>query len=73
MKYGISLLVLGVICFYLSSHMFGDIGLAGMIGSLSILLSGLGFINLSNKGKEWSSKLYLMNKHKTKINLKKYQ
>ena len=41
---GILLIVLGVIGFVLSSMMFGDIGVAGGIGSASALLSGIGFL-----------------------------
>ena len=41
---GILLLVLGVIGLLLGMMMFGDIGVAAMIGALSAILSGIGFI-----------------------------
>ncbi len=40
---GILLVILGVVGTALSSMMFGDIGIAGMIASLSSLLAGIGF------------------------------
>ena len=41
---GILLIALGVIGLALGMAMFGDIGLAAMIGATSALLSGVGFI-----------------------------
>jgi len=52
MKYGILLIIISLISGYLSTHMFGDIGVAGMIGSIAIFLSGLGFTNLANQEKK---------------------
>lgn len=41
---GIILIVVGVIGVLLGSMMFGDIGVAAMIGAASAILSGIGFI-----------------------------
>lgn len=41
---GILLLVLGVIGVLLGAMMFGDIGIAAMIGAFTAILSGIGFI-----------------------------
>lgn len=47
----ILLLVVGVIGLILGSVMYGDIGIAAMIGAITSILSGIGFIlqNKSNK------------------------
>ena len=37
------LLVTGIFGLFLSGMMFGDIGVAGMIGAVGALLSGVGF------------------------------
>ncbi len=37
------LVILGVIGIIISSMMFGDIGIAAMIGAFAALLSGIGF------------------------------
>ncbi len=44
---GILLVLLGVIGIIMGMMMFGDIGIACIIGALSALLSGIGFINIS--------------------------
>ncbi len=43
---GILLILLGVIGILMGSMMFGDIGLAALIGALSALLSGIGFVKV---------------------------
>ena len=45
---GILLIVLGVIGILMGLMMFGDIGIACIVGALAALLSGLGFM-LTNK------------------------
>ena len=44
---GILLVLLGVIGIIMGMMMFGDIGIVCIIGALSALLSGIGFINIS--------------------------
>ena len=46
---GILLIVLGVIGVLLGSMMFGDIGIAAMIGAGSAILSGVGFVLADKK------------------------
>lgn len=46
---GILLIVLGIIGILFSFMMFGDIGIACLVGALSALLSGIGFITVSKK------------------------
>lgn len=41
---GILLIILGAIGLLLGLMMFGDIGIAAIIGALSALLSGIGFL-----------------------------
>ena len=41
---GILLIVLGAIGFLLGLMMYGDIGIACIVGALSALLSGIGFL-----------------------------
>lgn len=41
---GILLTILGAIGLIMGFMMFGDIGIAAMIGALSALLSGIGFL-----------------------------
>ncbi|CAK6472599.1 hypothetical protein MRBLBA21_003733 [Peribacillus frigoritolerans] len=43
------LIILGVIGLLLSMMMFGDIGVAAAIASLTALLSGFGFISANKK------------------------
>lgn len=43
------LILFGVIGLILSTMMFGDIGIAAAIGSVSALLSGIGFIIIDKK------------------------
>ena len=41
---GILLLIVGIIGVLLGSMMFGDIGIAAIIGAITAILSGIGFI-----------------------------
>lgn len=43
---GILLIILGVIGIFMGLMMFGDIGIACIIGALGSLLSGIGFVSL---------------------------
>ncbi|MFJ8245216.1 hypothetical protein [Peribacillus asahii] len=45
----IILIVLGVIGLLMSFMMFGDIGIAAAIGSITALLSGFGFLSINKK------------------------
>lgn len=45
---GILLIILGVIGILMGLMMFGDIGIACIVGAISALLSGIGFI-IANK------------------------
>lgn len=46
---GILLVVLGVIGILMGIMMFGDIGLACIVGALTALLSGIGFIMVDKR------------------------
>lgn len=46
---GIILIVLGVLGIVMGLMMFGDIGLACIVGALSALLSGIGFLITSTR------------------------
>lgn len=46
---GILLILLGVIGVIMGSVMFGDIGVAAIIGALAALLSGIGFMIAAGK------------------------
>ena len=41
---GILLIILGIIGILMGMMMFGDIGIACMVGALAALLSGIGFM-----------------------------
>jgi hypothetical protein len=45
----ILLIILGVVGLLLSMMMFGDIGIAAAIGSLTALFSGIGFASMNKK------------------------
>lgn len=45
----IILIVLGAFGLFLSTMMFGDIALAGAIGSVTAILSGVGFLMVNKK------------------------
>lgn len=49
---GILLIILGAIGLLMGLMMFGDIGLACIIGALSALLSGIGFLIASKQSKQ---------------------
>ncbi len=46
---GILLIVLGFLGFIMGSMMFGDIGVSAMIGALTAILSGIGFLIANSK------------------------
>jgi len=46
---GILLIVLGIIGILMGLMMFGDIGIACIVGALSALLSGIGFLSAAKK------------------------
>ena len=46
---GILLLIVGGIGLVLSTMMFGDIGIAAAIGSISAILTGVGFLKLNKQ------------------------
>lgn len=46
----LALVLVGVLGLVLSTAMFGDIRIAGAIGSLAALLSGVGFWQVARKG-----------------------
>ncbi len=49
---GILLLIVGVIGIVMGMMMFGDIGIACIVGAITALLSGIGFIITSGKLKK---------------------
>ena len=51
---GILLIILGIIGLLLGMLMFGDIGIACIVGALAALLSGIGFNMAAGKIKELS-------------------
>lgn len=46
---GILLVIVGVLGIFMGMMMFGDIGIACIVGAVSALLSGIGFIIASKK------------------------
>ena len=46
---GILLLILGVVGIIMGGIMYGDIGIACIVGALSALLSGIGFLIAAKK------------------------
>ena len=50
---GVLLIVLGVIGILMGMAMFGDIGIACIVGSLAALLSGIGFMIADGKLNKW--------------------
>ena len=46
---GILLIIVGIIGILMGMMMFGDIGIACMVGAVTALLSGIGFIIASGK------------------------
>ncbi|MCD8027066.1 MAG: hypothetical protein LUF02_00020 [Erysipelotrichaceae bacterium] len=53
---GILLIILGVIGIAMGMIMFGDIGIACIVGALAALLSGIGFIFTNRKIKKLNKK-----------------
>lgn len=51
---GIILIIIGAIGIIMGLNMFGDIGIAALVGALSALVSGIGFIIADNKIKSLS-------------------
>ncbi|PZW96475.1 hypothetical protein [Lachnoanaerobaculum umeaense] len=46
---GILLIILGIIGIVMGGMMFGDIGIACIVGAMSALLSGIGFLIASKR------------------------
>ena len=46
---GILLIILGIAGIVMGAMMFGDIGIACIVGALSALLSGFGFLSVNKK------------------------
>lgn len=46
---GILLIIFGIIGIAMGSIMFGDIGIACMVGAIGALLSGIGFLQVNKK------------------------
>ena len=46
---GIILIIFGIIGIGLSAMMFGDIGIAAGIGSITAILSGIGFLKINKR------------------------
>lgn len=46
---GVLLIVVGVLGILMGSMMFGDIGIACLVGAIAALLSGIGFIKIDKK------------------------
>ena len=46
---GILLILLGVVGIFMGLMMFGDIGIACLVGAVSSLLSGIGFLSIDKK------------------------
>ena len=53
---GILLILLGIIGLLMGAVMFGDIGIACIVGALAALLSGLGFLSTAKKLKNLTGK-----------------
>ena len=49
---GILLILLGIVGIVMGAMMFGDIGIACLIGALSALLSGFGFLSVDKRTKK---------------------
>lgn len=46
---GILLILLGIVGIVMGAMMFGDIGIACIVGAMSALLSGFGFFSVNKK------------------------
>ncbi|MBR7554016.1 hypothetical protein ACFFJI_02370 [Allobacillus sp. GCM10007491] len=53
---GIILIVLGVIGILLGSMMYGDIGIAAIIGATAALVSGIGFLQVNKAFQQLSDR-----------------
>lgn len=51
---GILLILLGIVGIVMGAMMFGDIGIACIVGALSALLSGFGFLSANKRMKDVS-------------------
>ena len=51
---GILLIILGIVGIIMGAMMFGDIGIACIVGALSALLSGFGFLSANKRMKDVS-------------------
>lgn len=49
---GVLLIIIGILGIFMGLMMFGDIGIACMVGAIGSLLSGIGFISISKKIKQ---------------------
>ncbi|RCW82522.1 hypothetical protein DER71_12018 [Halanaerobium sp. DL-01] len=54
---GIILILIGIAGIFVGSLMFGDIGVAAMIGSLAALFSGIGFFRFEKKVKQYAKEV----------------
>ena len=50
---GILLILLGIVGIVMGAMMFGDIGIACIVGALSALLSGVGFLCVDTRMKKY--------------------
>ena len=53
-RIGILLILLGIVGIVMGAMMFGDIGIACIVGALSALLSGFGFLSANKRMKDVS-------------------
>ena len=53
---GILLIIVGILGIIMGGMMFGDIGIACMVGAVAALLSGFGFLSTNKKSTAWENK-----------------
>ncbi|MBU6081940.1 hypothetical protein [Allobacillus halotolerans] len=53
---GITLIIIGVVGILLGSMMYGDIGIAAIIGASGALVSGIGFLQVNKALQQLSSR-----------------
>ncbi len=58
---GILLIILGILGICMGMIMFGDIGIACMVGAAAALLSGVGFILVNRKIKKINKHISIQN------------
>lgn len=46
---GIALIIIGILGILMGLMMFGDIGIACLVGAITALLSGIGFVKVSKE------------------------